>query len=570
MNKQRGRGKNYIEDLYVDDDCYSDDILTGFKKHFEALAKETFNPNYDQKYRSNVQQEHSVIRNIVKHKGIEPVTIIELEKALQQLNTGKSPDFYGLTVENILYAGTGTINMLLSIINCIFESGTVPDCLKTGLLTPIFKNKGEKNQSKNYRGITVLPVIGKVLESVLKNRIQPLILSSQSEIQRGFTSGVSPLNAALVVEEVTRECKDRGERVHLIFLDAKSAFDVVDHTHLMRRLFHLGIDDTHWSLVDDMFRNATSIVKWAGEHSDPFDVCQGVRQGGILSADLYKVHINPALDRLKTSGAGYMIGDIFCGASACADDLTVGCSEPEEGQVMLDEAEDFSSLERFDYQPVKSVAVTVYPSNTRTNDTHIEPDFKLNGKNLSKVNSATHLGIKRSTSLAKTGEENIQQNISKARRTAYSLFASGLRGHNGLDPLTSLHLIKIYILPVLIYGLEIVQLNKGNIDQLELYQKKLIKQILSVPVNTPDTAVYILSGLLPIEAQLDKKKLTFFNNVCHQPGNTIEKRLAIRQTTVKSLKSNSWFIEVKKVLWKYDLESIDGLIADPPSKLKWK
>ena len=126
------------------------------------------------------------------------------------------------------------------------------------------------------------------------------------------------------------------------------------------------------------------------------------------------------------------------------------------------------------------------------------------------------------------------------------------------------------LLPVLLYGLEIVQLNKGSIDQLELYQKKLIKQILSVPVNTPDTAVYILhvSALLPIEAQLDKKKLTFFNNVCHQPGNTIEKRLAIRQTTVKSLKRNSWFIEVKKVLWKYDFGSIDGLIADPPSSKK--
>ena len=92
------------------------------------------------------------------------------------------------------------------------------------------------------------------------------------------------------------------------------------------------------------------------------------------------------------------------------------------------------------------------------------------------------------------------------RRTAYSLFAFGLHGHNGLDPLTSLHLIKTYILPALLYGLEIVQLNKGNIDQLELYQKKLIKQILFVPVKTPGTAMYILSGLLPIEAQLDEKE----------------------------------------------------------------
>ena len=73
-------------------------------------------------------------------------------------------------------------------------------------------------------------------------------------------------------------------------------------------------------------------------------------------------------------------------------------------------------------QDVKKVAVTVHPSNTR--NTSKEPNFRLNGTNLTKVNLTTHLGIKRSTSLAKTGEENVQQNISKARRTASSLFAS--------------------------------------------------------------------------------------------------------------------------------------------------
>ena len=123
---------------------------------------------------------------------------------------------------------------------------------------------------------------------------------------------------------------------------------------------------------------------------------------------------------------------------------------------------------------------------------------------------------------------------------------------------------------MLLYGLEIIQLNKSQIEQLELYQKKLVKQILSVPTNTPDAAVYILSGLLPVEAQIHKRKLTFFNNVCHQPANSIEKQLAVRQTTVKSMKSNSWFVEVKKILWKYDLGSIDELISNPSSKQQWK
>ena len=204
----------------------------------------------------------------------------------------------------------------------------------------------------------------------------------QSEIQRGFTAGVSPLNAALILEEVTREYKDQGDPVYLIFLEAKSTFDVVDHTHLMRQLYHTGVDNTHWSLVDDMHQNASSIVKWAGDHSDPFEVNQGVRQGGILSADLYKIHINPALERLKNSGVGYRIGDIFCGATACADDRTVGSKDPNGGQVMLSESEDFSTLGRFDYQPVKSVTVTVQPSSSSTSNS-TEPDFELNCTKLS-------------------------------------------------------------------------------------------------------------------------------------------------------------------------------------------
>ena len=51
-------------------------------------------------------------------------------------------------------------------------------------------------------------------------------------------------------------------------------------------------------------------------------------------------------------------------------------------------------------------------------------------------------------------------------------------------------------------------------------------------------AQYILSGQLLVEAQIHKRKLTLFNNVCHQPENSIEKQLAVRQSNVKTMKSN--------------------------------
>ena len=102
------------------------------------------------------------------------------------------------------------------------------------------------------------------------------------------------MNSALIVEETIRECKDSGESVYLIFLDAKSAFDGVDHKHFMRRLYHIGVHDGHWTLINSLHHQAESVVKWTGDRSDPFEI----GQGGILSADLYKVYGNPLLNRL--------------------------------------------------------------------------------------------------------------------------------------------------------------------------------------------------------------------------------------------------------------------------------
>lgn len=109
---------------------------------------------------------------------------------------------------------------------------------EVGLLSPVFKKKGSKINSANYRGITILPIINKIIEAILRTRISPNVLSNQNRTLRGFTQGLSPLNAALPIEETYREMKDINQECELILWDAKSAFDVVVHSHLMRRVFH--------------------------------------------------------------------------------------------------------------------------------------------------------------------------------------------------------------------------------------------------------------------------------------------------------------------------------------------
>ena len=148
---------------------------------------------------------------------------------------------------------------------------------------------------------------------------------------------------------------------------------------------------------------------------------------------------------------------------------------------------------------------------------------------------------------------NIEENIKKSRRSAYALLGSGFHGENGLDMETIIHLFKIYILPVLLYGMDLLTPQSLDLEKLEKFQKKMLKQLMSLPTNTPDPAINILTGILPVEAQIHLKVMTLFINVCTQPNESLEKQLARRQLCIKSMNSNSWFIQVKTIMLKYDL-----------------
>ncbi|CAG2221649.1 unnamed protein product [Mytilus edulis] len=450
---RKNRG-NAIMDLHVGDICMSGEqnVMEGFKQHFRNLATpEESTVLENRQYHQQVEYEIGLITEMVKDKNIPPATLEELQKAIKSINKGKSADIYGITVEHILHAGKNLEMLLLNLINIIFKEGKVPDMLKEGLLTPVFKNKGEKNMATNYRGITVLPVLNKVIETIVKLRINPAVLITQNVTQRGFTAGSGPANAALPVEEIYREAKDNNQEYELVLLDAKSAFDVVIHSHLMKRLYHAGIDDKHWTII----------------------------------------------------------------------------------------------------QTKKSVAINIKPKPTKK-ETLLE-EYTLNEAIMPRVDSAMHLGIIRTNSMKQNIIANIEENIKKSRRSAYALLGSGFHGENGLDMETIIHLFKIYILPVLLYGMDLLTPQSLDLEKLEKFQKKMLKQLMSLPTNTPDPAINILTGILPVEAQIHLKVMTLFINVCTQPNESLEKQLARRQLCIKSMNSNSWFIEVKTIMLKYDL-----------------
>ena len=89
----------------------------------------------------------------------------------------------------------------------------------------------------------------------------------------------------------------------------------------------------------------------------------------------------------------------------------------------------------------------------------------------------------------------------------------GLHGENGLDPATAISILRTYVIPIMFYGLETLLPASRPFDLLERPYKKMIKQNFSLPMNTAVPAIYIISGLMPAEAEIHKRAINLFGSI---------------------------------------------------------
>ena len=163
----------------------------------------------------------------------------------------------------------------------------------------------------------------------------------------------------------------------------------------------------------------------------------------------------------------------------------------------------------------------------------------------------------------------MKERISLARRTSYSLMNTGIHGSTGLNPMTSYIIYKAYVLPRLLYGLETLTLTKGQVEQLSKYHIQTLRNIQSLPQRTSTSAVLLLLGALPLEAELHRKRLSLAISVINSENPTL-KLLVQRQLACSFDTNNSSFNELSKILSLYNLPSLGQLFCSNFTKLQWK
>ncbi|CAJ1061240.1 RNA-directed DNA polymerase from mobile element jockey [Xyrichtys novacula] len=198
---------------------------------------------------------------------------------------------------------------VLNIVNCSLSSGTVPRDFKHAVVRPLLKKTGlDPSLCANFRPISNLPYLSKILEKVVYNQLLPFLEDNgiTELFQSGFKALHSTESALLKVSNDILMTTDSGKFVVLVLLDLSAAFDTVDHSILISRLEHcVGIKGVALDWFRSYLRDRSFCVQIDNSASSTAPLPHGVPQGSILGPLLFAFYLLPLGSVFRKHGISF-------------------------------------------------------------------------------------------------------------------------------------------------------------------------------------------------------------------------------------------------------------------------